>query len=180
MTYLKITGVVMQKKAMEQFSCCGFSIAIIWNDQGFFIFDSHSHNTTGFHVRNGKAVLLKFSTISSVNNYIKVFYENNISFETQYDLQYINVEIMEASKNGILDILRHKHKTSYDNSYKTKQIKTEAFALSKKYENQMYYQQNKAKLQDVRKQYFLENKKDIKKPKKAYYSTNFNLIQEKK
>ena len=124
-------------------------------------------------------VLIKFSAISSVNNYIKVFYENNISFETQYDLQYINVEIMEASKNGILDILRCKHKTSYNMSYKTKQIKKEAFALSKKYENHLYYQQNKAKLQDVRKLYYLENKNDTKKQKKAYYSTNFNLIHEK-
>ena len=31
---------------------------------------------------------------------------------------------MEASKNSILDILRRKHKTSYNMSYKTKQIKT--------------------------------------------------------
>ena len=31
---------------------------------------------------------------------------------------------MKASKNGILDILRRKHKTSYNMSYKTKQIKT--------------------------------------------------------
>ena len=86
---------------------------------------------------------------------------------------------MEASKNGILDILRCKHKTSYNMSYKTKQIKKEAFALSKKYENHLYYQQNKAKLQDVRKLYYLENKNDTKKQKKAYYSTNFNLIHEK-
>ena len=96
----------MQKKVIEQFSCVlEVSIAKIWKDQGFFIFYSHSHNTTGFHEANGKEVLLKFSTISSVNNYNKAFYENNISFYTQYDLQYINVEIMEASKNGILDIL---------------------------------------------------------------------------
>ena len=112
--------------------CCGFSIIIIWKDQDFFIFDSHSRNTTGFHDPNGKAVLLKFSTLSSVNNYIKTFYENNISFQTQYNLQYINVEIMEASKNGILDILRRKRKASYNKSYKSKQIKTRAFTRSKK------------------------------------------------
>lgn len=57
-------------------------------------------------------------------------------------------------------------KASYNKSNKTKQIKTEAFAFSKKYENQIYYQQNKAKLQGVRKQYYLENKNDIKKQKK--------------
>ena len=39
---------------------------------------------------------------------------------------------MEANENGIFDILRRKLKTSYNKSYKTKQIKTEALALSKK------------------------------------------------
>ena len=75
---------------------------------------------------------------------------------------------MEASKNGILDILRCKRNASYNKSYKTKQIKTEAFVLSRKYENKIYYQQNKAKLQNVRKQYYLENKNDIKKRKKKH------------
>ena len=42
---------------------------------------------------------------------------------------------MEASKNGILDILRRKRKGSYNKSYKTKQIKKEAFILNKTYEN---------------------------------------------
>ena len=68
--------------------------------------------------------------------------------------------------------------------YKTKQIKTEVFALSKKYENQIYYQQNKAKLQNVRNQYYLENKNDTKKQKRkqknpAYYTANSDLFEQK-
>ena len=70
---------------------------------------------------------------------------------------------METCKNSILDILRRKPEASYKKSYKTKQIKTKAFALKKKYENQIYYQQNKAKLQDVRKYYYLENENDTKR-----------------
>lgn len=152
------------------FLCCGFSINIIWKDQ-FFIFDSHGRNTTGFHDTNGKVVLVKFSAISSVNNYIKTFYENNISFQTQYDQQYVSVEIMEASKNCILGKPRPKRKSSYNKSYKTKQFKAEAFALSKNHENQIYYQQNKSKHQDMRKQHYLKNKNDVDliPEKNSYY-----------
>ena len=67
------------------FMCCGFSITIIWKDQ-FFIFDSHGRNTTGFHDTNGKVVLVKFSAISSVNNYIKTFYE--IIFPSKLSMIY--------------------------------------------------------------------------------------------
>ena len=37
---------------------------------------------------------------------------------------------MEASKNGIYYILRPKGKACQNKSYKTKQVKAEAFALS--------------------------------------------------
>ena len=59
-----------------------------------FLFDLHSWNTYGLHDPNGQAVLLSFSTVSSLNDYIKSFYEisSNISSETQYHLQYISIE----------------------------------------------------------------------------------------
>ena len=37
---------------------------------------------------------------------------------------------MEASKNGIYYILRPKDKACYNKSYKIKEVKAEAFALS--------------------------------------------------
>ena len=78
-------------------------------------FDSHSRNTNGYHDPNENAVLLKFCLISSPNNYIKTFSENNtsISLDTQYgDLQYISVEIVEQNKT--VDV---KRKYSYHRSY---------------------------------------------------------------
>ena len=77
-------------------------------------------------------VLQKCSTISSVNNYIKSFYENSVSFENQYDLQYVSEKKMEACKAGVLNIPIYKRKASYNRSYQAKQIQTEAFAKSKK------------------------------------------------
>ena len=64
--------------------CWEFSIAIICKDQFFFSL-IHSRNTMGFRDPNVKAAVPIFSAISSVNNYIKTFYENNIFFETQDD-----------------------------------------------------------------------------------------------
>ena len=112
--------------------CCWFSLTIIWKDQFFFIFDFYSHNKTGFHDTSGNMVLQKCSTISSVNNYIKSFYENSVSFENQYDLQYVSEKKMEACKAGVLNIPIYKRKASYNRSYQAKQIQTEAFAKSKK------------------------------------------------
>lgn len=83
--------------------CWWFSLTIIWKDQFFFIFDFYSHNETGFHGTSGNMVLQKYSTISSVNNYIKSFYENSVSFENQYDLQYV------SEKNGSMQNWCFKH-----------------------------------------------------------------------
>ena len=70
------------------FTCGGFSVAIIWMQNAFFLFDSHNRNVYGFHDPPGHDILLKFSSISYLNNYIKSFYEDStsISFVTQYDL----------------------------------------------------------------------------------------------
>ena len=53
-------------------------------------------NTDEFHDPNGHAVL-KFCSIRSLNNYVKLFYEKstNVVSKTQHDLQ-----ITESSKNG--------------------------------------------------------------------------------
>ena len=76
------------------FTCGGYIVATIWAANNVFLFDLHSRNTYGLHDPNGQAGLLSFSTVSSLNNYIKSFYEisSNISSETQYHLQYISIE----------------------------------------------------------------------------------------
>ena len=69
------------------FTCGGFSFATIWCVNSFFLFDSHSPNIDGFNDPNGRAVLLEFCTMMSLNNFIKSFFERctGVSLETQYD-----------------------------------------------------------------------------------------------
>ena len=80
-----------------------------------FLLDSHNHNTSGLHDPNGKAVLLKFSIVSSLNNYIKYIFESssNNSLETQYSPQYICIEITEETRNEVLKKIQGKRKSLY-------------------------------------------------------------------
>ena len=110
------------------FACAGFSIAIIWWNNSLFVFDSHSRNADGYHDSNGKAILLEFHLVSSLNSYIKSFFENStsISLETQCDLQCISVEIVENDKTEILTKIRLKRKCLYRKSYYEKKRETES------------------------------------------------------
>ena len=77
----------------------------------FFLFDSHSDNIDGFNDPNGRAVLLEFRAMMSLNNFVKSFFENcTVSLETQYDLQYIGVQISDNLKQEILQSLQRKQK----------------------------------------------------------------------
>ena len=128
------------------FTCAGFSIAIIWWNNSLFVFDSHSRNADGYHDSNGKAILLEFHLVSSLNSYIKSFFENStsISLETQYDFQCISVDIVENNKTEILTKIRLKREYVYHKSY---------------------YEENKKQKVDLKKQYYSEHKEQIK----AYY-----------
>ena len=110
------------------FTSAGFSIAIIWWNNSLFVFDSHSRNADGCHDPNGKAILLEFRLVSSLNSYIKSFFENStsISLETQYDWQCISVEIVENDKTEILTKIRLKRKCVYHKSYYEKKRETES------------------------------------------------------
>ena len=78
---------------MVQFG--GFSFAAVWCGNSFFLFDSNSLNIDDFNDPNDRAVLLKFHTMMSLNNFYKSLFENctGVSLETQYDSQYIGVQI---------------------------------------------------------------------------------------
>ena len=83
-----------------------------------FLFDLHSWNTYGLHDPNGQAVLLSFSTVSSLNNYIKSFYEfsSNMPSETRHDLQYISIDITAEIKKKMVSKLGSKCKAVYNKS----------------------------------------------------------------
>ena len=125
------------------FTCSSFSIAIIQWNNSLFVFDSHSRNADGYHDSNGRAIRLEFRLVTSLNSHIKSFFENStsISLETQYDLQCINVEILENDKTETLTKIRLKRKFLY---------------------NKSYYEKNKEQKVDLKKQYYIERKNSIK------------------
>ena len=76
------------------FTCAGFSVAVLWSQYYVYVFDSDSRNSSGFHDSNGKAILLKFCSVNSLNNYLNWFYYSMVSIDTQYDLKYVGIEIV--------------------------------------------------------------------------------------
>lgn len=89
-----------------------------------FTFDSHSRNTDGLHHPNGRGVLLSFSTTSSLSDNVKSFYKisRNIFIETQYDLQYISINITDEIKNEVVNKLWCRRKTVSKKSSNKKQL----------------------------------------------------------
>ena len=151
------------------FTCAGFSVAVLWTQDYFYVFDSHSRNSKGFHDPNGKAILLKFCSITSVNNYLKVFYSSIVSLDTQYDLQYVSIDIDRNSINEIKVKLQRKRKLQYNNSYNSKEE-----AKKRKIEQQKeYYDKNKDKIIDSKKQYN-KNVRAIRRQQKFYYGDTVN------
>lgn len=124
------------------FTYGGFSVAIIWVQNAFFLLDSHSQSAYVFHDPSGHAILFKFSSISYLKNCIKLFYGNSTSifFVTQYGLQLINVEIMKDSKYEVLTTLARKRKALY---YGFSVADNDLQSLLKKRKNQVYYQKNR-------------------------------------
>ena len=151
------------------FTCAGFSVAVLWTQNHFYVFDSHSRNSKGFHDPNGKAILFKFCSITSVNNYLKVFYSSIVSLDTQYDLQYVSIDIDRNSINEIKVKLQCKRKLQYNNSYSSKEE-----AKKRKIEQQKeYYDKNKDKIIDSKKQYN-KNVRAIRRQQKFYYGDTVN------
>ena len=151
------------------FTCAGFSVAVLWTQDHFYVFDSHSRNSKGFHDPNGKAILLKFCSITSVNNYLMVFYSSIVSLDTQYDLQYVSIDIDRNSINEIKVKLQRKRKLQYNNSYNSKEE-----AKKRKIEQQKeYYDKNTDKIIDSKKQYN-KNVRAIRRQQKFYYEDTVN------
>ena len=93
------------------FQCCNYVEASV------FLFDSHGRNNQGFHDPNGKATLLEFRSMTSLNNVLKTFFIENVSVsaETQCDLQYISVNVSDENKHQILDSLGGRRRKSFYN-----------------------------------------------------------------
>ena len=131
------------------FTCADFSVAVLWSQHYVYVFDSYSRNSSGFHDSNGKAILLKFCSINSLNNDLKSFYYSMISIDTQYDLEYVGPEIDLNRRNEINCKLQCKHKVLYNRNHSSKkEIKM------KNAKHKIYYEENKDKILDSKKVYY--------------------------
>ena len=68
-----------------------YALGVIWEKNCFFLFDSHSNNSSGNICQNGTSVLLNFETLSELQEYVKDIYYVGLKYETQYfQIQFIN------------------------------------------------------------------------------------------
>ena len=168
------------------FTCAGFSIAIIWWNNSLFVFDSHSRNADGCHDSNGKAILLEFRLVSSLNSYIKSFFENSTSIflDTQYDLHCISVEIVENDKTEMLTKIRLKGKCVYHKSYYEKNEKQKIdlkkqYYIGHKEQYKAYYMKNNDEIRKKQNQYKIDMKDVLSEKNSLYYQENIDFIREK-
>ena len=84
----------------------------MWNKTLLFSFSTRRCNDQGFHNSNRKATLLEFRPMTSRNKFLKTFFIENVGVlvETQFDLQYISVNLSQENKHQIMDSLGRKRK----------------------------------------------------------------------
>ena len=69
----------------------GFSFAVIWSENGCYLFDSHSRDINGFPSPRGMSVLLKFGSVYEVQEYIReVYFAQASNMSQYYQIQYLN------------------------------------------------------------------------------------------
>ena len=65
------------------------TLGIIWNKNGFYLFDSHSRDWIGNPAIDGTTVLLKFKSLLCIDEYIRKMY-----LEKQTISVYIQIQII--------------------------------------------------------------------------------------
>ena len=67
----------------------GFTLGIIWNNNSFYLFDSHSRDSSGNPTIYGTSVLLKFNSISYIDEYIRKMYLEKQPISVYFQIQFI-------------------------------------------------------------------------------------------
>lgn len=134
---------VFQNRNDAIFTCCSFSILVIWNEYFmvlFYYFLYLSYNTIAF---SG----WKWQSSSSENLFCELCYNcffessSNISLESQYDQKYINIEIAKETETEVLQRLQSKRKSLYISNFhseQTTQVLTKSRKKFNKKRNQIF------------------------------------------
>ena len=167
---LEKTGEIREGILVEPFNCLlgscrlfstgallfinGLTMAIIFTNLAYYLFDSHSKDNQGKASQHGTSILLKFETLENLENYIyEVYYETHISHLRSTYFQFQFVEII-CSENTI---------RSFYNFIKNKRRKSCSQVIQKEYFSQ-YWHTNGVNINKERsKQYYsnAEERKDI-------------------
>ena len=81
----------------------GFTTTLMKNHNHFYLFDFHSRDSRGLSVVDGTTVLIKFSDLFKVENYIQVFCLECHSMDQSYfQLQFLHFSICREFQLDIL------------------------------------------------------------------------------
>ena len=89
----------------------GYTVAIVPMGNKFYLFDSHSRNRLGEVVPDGTSVLLKFSRLADIENYMVVVYMQQRNFRHEFfQVQYVTININDQQKHiALSNFLRRRN-----------------------------------------------------------------------
>ena len=99
------------------FTCAGSNIALIWNTNSVFVFDSHSRDNKGCHISDGKPVCLEFCSVEVLNSFTIKYLSMQI-MQGFCSIQYIKVETSHTDILNISTVLRHHRQLDHKRSCK--------------------------------------------------------------
>ena len=76
-----------------------YILSLLWGNQCVFPFDSHSKDKLGRISTTGTAVLLRFDSLHSLENYIKSVYYSNYSMTLDFQVQFLKLKCIENTKS---------------------------------------------------------------------------------
>ena len=70
----------------------GYTFSILWSKRNYFLFDPHSRDNLGAFSDNGSSVLLKFSSVRQLQNYVyDIYFPLRHSDSLHYQIQYVHI-----------------------------------------------------------------------------------------
>ena len=78
-----------------------YILGLIWGTDSIYLLDSHSKDGYGNLSSSGTAVLLRFGSLKSLENYIGFIYYNTFPQTLYFQVQFINIHCSAYTKTAI-------------------------------------------------------------------------------
>ena len=102
----EIVNIAQQIGTGALFIVNNYILGLIWGNDSIYLFDSHSQDQYGNISSSGTAVLQKFDTLFSLENYIKSVYYNTNPLTLYFRVQFMKVHCTENAKIAIKSLLK--------------------------------------------------------------------------